>query len=165
MLQPSRLICVTVALLAVTLLIPTSSSAQNQNQNRRARRQAQMANRAYAPMLASAQVGRQPANPADVQAVTQAYKLLAQADHDYSGHRAKAMKHLHQAGKVLGISLQGDGKAKFGEGQGTSDAQLKQAQTMLQQMTSNNAGGRRHQKAMQHVSSAMSEINTALSIK
>ena len=122
-----------------------------------------MANRPYAPVSTPTGYGRAPANPADVTAVTQAYRLLEQADHDYQGHRAKAMKHLHQAGRVLGVMLKGDGKAK--EQQGTSDSQLKQAQSVLQQMSSSNVAGKRHQRAMTHVQSALSEIQTALSIK
>jgi hypothetical protein len=59
--------------------------------------------------------------------------------------------------------LKGDGKA--GEQQGTSDSQLKQAQSVLQQMSANNASGPRHQRAMQHVQSALGELQTALSIK
>ncbi|HEV7999723.1 MAG TPA: hypothetical protein VGP63_07580 [Planctomycetaceae bacterium] len=161
--QAARLIVVvTLALVTVALMIPSSSQAQNGT--RRQRRNALRASRPYAPVaLGTNGAGRAPANPADVQAVTQAYRLLSQADHDYQGHRAKAMKHLHQAGRVLGVSLKGDGKAK--EDQGSSDTQLKQAQTTLQQMTGNNAAGKRHQRAMQHVNSALSEISTALSIK
>lgn len=158
--QPARLVVVaTLALVTVASLLPSSSQAQNGA--RRQRRNAIRANRPFAPVGFSS--GKAPANPADVQAVTQAYRLLSQADHDYQGHRAKAMKHLHQAGRVLGVSLKGDGKNK--EQQGTSDSQLKQAQTTLQQMTANNAAGKRHQRAMQHVNSALSEISTALSIK
>jgi hypothetical protein len=115
------------------------------------------------PVAMTNTTGRAPANPADVQAVTQAYRLLSQADHDYQGHRAKAMKHLHQAGRVLGVSLKGDGKTK--EDQGSSDSQLKQAQSVLKQMTGSNLGGKRHLRAMQHVNGALSEISTALSIK
>ncbi|HET6328723.1 MAG TPA: hypothetical protein VFG04_28825 [Planctomycetaceae bacterium] len=161
--QPARLVVVaTLALVTVASILPSSSLAQNGT--RRQRRNAIRANRPYAPVgLAGNAAGKAPANPADVQAVTQAYRLLSQADHDYQGHRAKAMKHLHQAGRVLGVSLKGDGKNK--EQQGTSDSQLKQAQTMLQQMTTTNTAGKRHQRAMQHVNSALSEISTALSIK
>jgi hypothetical protein len=165
--QPVRFLVATIALLSVALLIPSPSFGQNgRNANRRARRNALMASRPYTPIAAGAGVvgNRTQANPADVQAVTQAYKLLAQADHDYQGHRIKAMKHLHQAGKVLGINLQGDGKTSS-EAQGNSDSQLKQAQTMLHQMTSNSVSGKRHQRALQHVNSALSELNTALSIK
>jgi hypothetical protein len=163
MIHPVRLlVATTIALVTVALMIPSPSLAQNGN-NRRARRNALMANRPFTPVATNVGVNRRPANPADVQAVTQAYQALAQADHDYDGHRAKAMKHLHQAGKVLGISLKGDGHTK--EAQGTSDSQLKQAQTILKQMSASSAGGKRHQRAMQHVGSALGEINTALSIK
>jgi hypothetical protein len=161
--QPVRLfVAVMIALVTVASIAPTSSLAQNVN--RRGRRNAIMASRPYAPVPVNYNNGRRmPANPADVQAVTQAYRLLQQADHDYQGHRAKAMKHLHQAGRVLGVALKGDGKA--GEQQGTSDSQLKQAQSVLQQMSANNASGPRHQRAMQHVQSALGELQTALSIK
>jgi hypothetical protein len=162
MMQPARLIvAATIVLVTVALMIPVPSYAQNGN--RRNRRNAIMANRPYTPVSANVNGTRGQANPADVQAITQAYRLLSEADHDYQGHRAKAMKHLHQAGRVLGVMLKGDGKTK--EQQGSSDSQLKQAQTMLQQMTSNSVGGKRHQRAMQHVTSALSEIQTALSVK
>src|SRR5271156_4588549 len=129
--QPARLfVAATFSLVTVAWMIPSSSLAQNGV--RRQRRNAIMANRPYMPVGLTANGTRAPANPADVQAVTQAYRLLSQADHDYQGHRVKAMKHLHQAGRVLGVSLKGDGKTK--EQQGSSDAQLQQAQTTLQQM-------------------------------
>ncbi|HXY35087.1 MAG TPA: hypothetical protein VEI07_12730 [Planctomycetaceae bacterium] len=157
----SRLsVAVIIALVTSASIAPSSSFAQNGS--RRARRHAIMANRPYMPGTYA--VGnRAPANPADVQAVTQAYRLLEQADHDYQGHRVKAMEHLRKAGRVLGVALKGDGKAK--EQQGTSDSQLKQAQTMLQKMTANGVNGSRHVRAMQHVQRAQSEIQTALSIK
>jgi hypothetical protein len=162
MMQPVRLFAAaTIALITVASMSPSSSFAQNGN--RRHRRNAIMANRPYVSSGLATTANQTPANPADVQAVTQAYRLLSQADHDYQGHRAKAMKHLHQAGRVLGVSLKGDGRTK--EQQGTSDAQLQQAQATLQQMTANNANGPRHQRALQHVNSALSEISTALSIK
>jgi hypothetical protein len=161
--QPARLfVAVAICVVAVASIAPSSALAQNSN--RRNRRNAIMANRPYAPVPVNYNTGgRGPANPADVQAVTQAYRLLEQADHDYQGHRAKAMKHLHKAGRVLGVALKGDGKA--GEQQGTSDSQLKQAQSVLQQMSANQASGPRHQRAMQHVHSALGELQTALSIK
>jgi hypothetical protein len=150
-------------LILVTFASIAPSSSYGQNSIRRNRRNAILASRPYMPGATYPVTTRAPANPADVQAVTQAYRLLEQADHDYQGHRVKAMKHLHQAGRVLGVMLKGDGKAK--EQQGTSDTQLKQAQTVLQQMTSNGANGKRHARALQHVQSALSEIQTALSIK
>jgi hypothetical protein len=107
--------------------------------------------------------GRAPAFPADVTAVTQAYRALEQADHDYQGHRIKAMEHLRKAGLILGVTLKGEGRGN--EQQGDSDSQLKQAQSMLQRMSNSKVSGKRHQRAMTHVSNALSELQTALSIK
>jgi hypothetical protein len=116
------------------------------------------------PSLAFAQGrGRAPAFPADVTAVTQAYRALEQADHDYQGHRIKAMEHLRKAGLILGVTLKGEGRGN--EQQGDSDSQLKQAQSMLQRMSNSKVSGKRHQRAMTHVSNALSELQTALSIK
>jgi hypothetical protein len=164
MLQPVRLLVVsTIVLVGVASIAP--SSAFGQNGSRRARRNAMLANRAGASGTGYYPVANRgtPANPADSQAVYQAYRLLSQADHDYQGHRAKAMEHLRKAGRTLGISLKGDGKSQ--EQQGTSDSQLKQAQTTLQTMTKNGVNSRRHQRAMTHVNSALAEIETALSVK
>jgi hypothetical protein len=159
MLKPGhRIVVASLALLNVAWMLPSSAFAQNPN--RRNRRNALMASRPYMPVQYR---NRGPANPADVTAVTEAYKLLAQADHDYDGHRAKAMKHLSQAGRVLGVMLKGDGKNN--QQQASSDVLLKQAQTQLQKMTANGVGGNRHNRAMTHVQNALSELNTALSIK
>jgi hypothetical protein len=117
---------------------------------------------APSPALAQGR-GRAPANPADVTAVVQAYRVLEQADHDYQGHRIKAMEHLRKAGLILGVTLKGDGKGH--EQQGNSDSQLKQAQSMLQRMNSSKVGGKRHQRALTHVNNALGELQTALSIK
>src|SRR5579862_1380599 len=160
--QSARLFVIgTLALVTFASIAPSSSHGQNSM--RRSRRNAILASRPYAPGATYPVANRGAANPADVQAVTQAYRLLEQADHDYQGHRIKAMKHLHQAGRVLGVMLKGDGKNK--EQQGTSDSQLKQAQTLLQQMNGSGASGKLHARAMQHVQSALGEIQTALSIK
>lgn len=152
---------VTIALFTLASIAPSPSFAQKEA--RRSRRNVILASRPFVPAATSPIANRAPANPADVQAVTQAYRLLEQADHDYQGHRIKAMKHLHQAGRVLGVMLKGDGKVK--EQQATSDSQLKQAQTLLQQMNGSGASGKLHARAMQHVQSALGEIQTALSIK
>jgi hypothetical protein len=160
MLQPARWVVVaSLALFTVASMLPSSAWAQNGNKHNR--RKALMASRPYAPVQYG---GRGTPNPADVTAVTQAYKLLAQADHDYDGHRAKAMKHLSQAGRVLGVMLKGDGRNP-NQQQVSSDELLKQAQTMLQKMGASGVSGNRHTRAMTHVQNAMSELNTALSIK
>jgi hypothetical protein len=86
-----------------------------------------------------------------------AYATLAQANHDYKGHRARAMKQIEMAVKELGGSISGHGKGH--EPQGTSDAQLKAAQGLLQGITGLQG------KAAKHVERALAEINDALDVK
>ncbi len=60
-----------------------------------------------------------------------AYATLAQAKHDYSGHRVRAMKQIDAALGEIGAKVTGHGKNH--EPQGTSDAQMRAAETLLQQ--------------------------------
>jgi hypothetical protein len=87
-----------------------------------------------------------------------AYATLAQANHDYKGHRVRAMKQIEAALNVLGEKISGQGKGH--EPQGTSDAQLRAAQVLLQQ-----AGAGLTGKALKHVNEGASQISTALSIR
>jgi hypothetical protein len=88
----------------------------------------------------------------------QAYSALEQADHDYKGHRADAMKQIEAAGKLLGIKLRGDGKGH--EKQGVSDEQLRTAKSLLEEARSGLTG-----KPLKHVNHALKQLNVALSIK
>lgn len=88
----------------------------------------------------------------------QAYGLLRQADHDYKGHRARAMHQIEDAARELGAALSGDGKA--GEKQATSDSQLHNAQSLLQQAVGEITGKPHH-----HVAQAINQLNIALSVK
>lgn len=108
-----------------------------------------------------------------------AHKLLAEADHDYDGHRARAAAEVHKAIKKL-VGTHHPKTVKPGsattapvappvkqpavhEPQTTSDAQLRQAQAILQGVQAQlNA---RHPKVAANIKSAIVEINTALSIK
>jgi hypothetical protein len=114
-----------------------------------------------------------------VQELRSAHKLLAVADHDYDGHRARAAAEVHKAIKDL-LGTHHPKKAKSGsattppvnppakqpavhEPQATSDAQLRQAQTILQGVLAElNA---HHPKAAANIDAAIVEINTALKIK
>ena len=87
-----------------------------------------------------------------------AYATLAQANHDYKGHRVRAMKQIEAALSELGEKISGQGRGH--EPQGTSDAQLRAAQVLLQQ-----AGAGLTGKALKHVNEAASQISTALSIR
>jgi hypothetical protein len=80
------------------------------------------------------------------------------ADHDYKGHRVKAMKQIEAAARILGVDIRGDGKGH--EQQGTSDAQLRTAQGLLQQ-----ARAGLPEKALKHVDAAISQISIALTIR
>jgi hypothetical protein len=90
--------------------------------------------------------------------LSQAYATLAQADHDYKGHRVAAMKQIEAAGKALGVNIRGDGKGH--EPQGVSDAQLRAAQGLLEQARAGLTG-----KPLKHINRALDQISIALTIK
>ncbi len=87
-----------------------------------------------------------------------AYATLAQAKHDYKGHRVRAMKQIEAALGVVGAKVSGQGRNH--EPQGTSDAQMRAALGLLQQASAGLSG-----KALKHVSAAITQINDGLAIK
>ncbi len=87
-----------------------------------------------------------------------AYATLAQAKHDYKGHRVHAMKQIELALGEVGAKVSGRGKNR--EPQGTSDAQLRAAQGLLQQVRGGLSG-----KGLKHVENAIAQINDALAVK
>lgn len=87
-----------------------------------------------------------------------AYATLAQAKHDYKGHRVKAMKQIELALGEKGAKVSGKGRVR--ESQGTSDAQLRAAQALINQAAAGLSG-----KALKHANAASSQITIALSIK
>lgn len=87
-----------------------------------------------------------------------AYATLNQAKHDYKGHRARAMKQIELALGEAGGKVTGHGHPR--EPQGTSDAQLRAAEGLL-----NDAKGGLSKRALRHVNLAIEQINTALSVK
>ena len=87
-----------------------------------------------------------------------AYATLAQAKHDYKGHRVKAMKQIELALGEKGAKVSGKGKNR--EPQAASDAQLRAAQALLQQAVPQLSG-----KTLKHVNAAVSQISTALQIR
>jgi hypothetical protein len=115
-----------------------------------------------------------------VKNLRQAQKLLAEADHDYDGHRAKAaegvhkaleeMGHKHHAKKVVAGSTPAttaaipkaahSGKQGEQEAQAVSDSQLGQAQHLLE--TSLTEITAQHPRAVAHVEKAIAEIKAAL---
>jgi hypothetical protein len=87
-----------------------------------------------------------------------AYATLAHAKKDYKGHRVLAMKQIESALGEAGAKVTSKGKAH--EPQGTSDAQLKSAQDLVQQAEASLSG-----KALKHAKDALTEISSALAIK
>jgi hypothetical protein len=88
------------------------------------------------------------AGQSDIGVLDQAYELLAHADHDYNGHRANA----------LGGSVSGGGKG--GENQADLDSQVRNAQALLRQAVGSLTGAARGD-----ISSAISQLSIALSVK
>jgi hypothetical protein len=97
----------------------------------------------------------------EVATLRQAYGILAVADHDYKGHRVKAMKAIEAACKLLGTDISGDGKGK--EKQAISDDQLKQVLSTVQQVAA--SIGPTQPKVAAHLNVAVQQLTTALSIK
>jgi hypothetical protein len=149
----------------VALTFASSVSAQNGQ-----RRRAVWANRphrtGYNPYYTAGYRGT-PAT-GDLQTLTQAYSTLASADHDYKGHRVKAMHAIRKAARLMGQKLGGDGTTgtagKAKEQQTLSDQELRGVQTMLQKVRGS-VGGHNSQRVVEHINSAIHELSIALSIK
>jgi hypothetical protein len=91
-----------------------------------------------------------------------AYLILSTGDHDYKGHRVRAMHQIEAAAKLLGVNLSGDGKGK--QPQPLSDAKLREAQGLLQSVLG--ASEVKSQKQVtKHLNAAVEQINIALSIR
>jgi len=104
--------------------------------------------------ITSAQAG--PVN--SVVLLNDAYATLAQAKHDYKGHRVEAMKQIELALGEMGEKINGRGRVH--EPQAASDAQLRAAQGLLEQASAGLSA-----KAHKHVEAAIKQISTALSIR
>jgi hypothetical protein len=87
-----------------------------------------------------------------------AYATLAQSNHDYKGHRDRAMEQIKLALRQLGTDVSGHGKGR--EPQGTSDAQMGAALKLLEQ-----ARDGLTDKSLKHVNNAIDQLNTALAIR
>ena len=98
-----------------------------------------------------------------VDTLRQAYIILSAADHDYKGHRVKAMKAIEAACTLLGTNISGDGKGH--EKQPISDVQLRQALSLVQQAEGQVPAGKGQKKILAHLDKAISELNIALTIR
>ena len=91
-----------------------------------------------------------------------AYLILATGNHDYQGHRVKAMHQIEAAAKLLGMNLSGDAKDK--QPQPLSDAKLREAQGLLQNVLGA-AEVKNEKRVTKHINNAINQINIALSIR
>jgi len=91
-----------------------------------------------------------------------AYVILATGDHDYKGHRVRAMHQVEFAAKLLGMDI--TGSAKDRQPQPLSDAKLREAQGLLQSVLGA-AEVKSQERVAKHITEAINQINVALSVK
>ncbi len=89
----------------------------------------------------------------------QAFWLMEQADKDYKGHRAVAMKEVRKAGELIGMDLHGDGYG--GKPQAKSDARLREAKVLLEEVVEATGGAAEHE----HIRTAIKELDKALTVR
>jgi len=91
-----------------------------------------------------------------------AYAILATGDHDYKGHRVKAMHAVEAAGKLLGMDLGGDLKDR--SPQVLSDDRMREALGLIDEVL--NAAEVKDQKRItKHLDEAVKQINDALATR
>jgi hypothetical protein len=96
--------------------------------------------------------------------------LLEHADHDYDGHRARAVKDVSEAIHELshGAShhhhLEAKGKGGEELKQTKSDEHLKEALAILHEAKTQLSKHEHHKKALHHVEEAIHQIHTALKV-
>ena len=90
-----------------------------------------------------------------------AYHILATGDHDYHGHRARAMHQVEAAAKLLGLDLSGDARDR--EKQVLSDDKLREARGLISNVLAS-AAVKDQKKVVNHLNAAVNQINTALSV-
>jgi hypothetical protein len=91
-----------------------------------------------------------------------AYRILATGDHDYKGHRVRAMHAVEAAAKLLGVNLRGDGANR--EKQVLSDERLREAQGLITQVLGA-AEVKNEARVTRHLNMALKQLNLALSIR
>jgi hypothetical protein len=89
-----------------------------------------------------------------------AYKILATGDHDYKGHRVKAMEAVKKAADLLGVDLTGDDKDH--EKQFLSDDKMREARGLLENVLGASEV-KSQERIAKHINEAIKEINKALS--
>jgi hypothetical protein len=99
---------------------------------------------------------------AEADLLRKAYVALSKADHDYDGHRLRAMGQTSDAARILGETLAGDGHDR--ETQMTSDDEMRAANGFLESARSLAASHKRP-RVVEHINAAMRQISIALKIR
>jgi hypothetical protein len=98
----------------------------------------------------------------EVSMLQDAYVLLSQANHDYDGHRAQAMKSIHKSALLLKVNIQAKGDVH--ENQGSSDTQVEKAQKLLKEARTF-AASKKQTKLVKHLDAAIGHLSAALATK
>lgn len=99
---------------------------------------------------------------AEADLLRHAYRILATGDHDYNGHRVRAMHAVEAAGKLLDMDLAGDLKDRTP--QALSDDKLWEAQGLINQVLGA-AEVKDQKRVVRHLNEAVKQINIALNIR
>jgi hypothetical protein len=91
-----------------------------------------------------------------------AYRILATGDHDYKGHRVRAMHQIEAAAKLLGLDLSGDLKDR--QPQVLSDDKMREASGLISSVL-NSAAVKDQTRIVKHLTDAVNQINAGLSVK
>jgi hypothetical protein len=99
---------------------------------------------------------------AEARRLRDAYRILATGDHDYRGHRVKAMHQIEAAGKLLGMDIAGDLKDRTP--QPLSDDILRNAQDLIRTVR-NSAEVKDQERVTRHLDNAIAELDAALATR
>ena len=91
-----------------------------------------------------------------------AYRILATGDHDYKGHRVRAMHQIEAAAKLLGLDLSGDLKDR--QPHVLSDDKMREASGLISSVL-NSAAVKDQTRIVKHLTDAVNQINAGLSVK
>jgi hypothetical protein len=94
--------------------------------------------------------------------IIHAFVLLKHANHDYNGHRTKAIEHVQAAGRALNLKLEGGASER--ERKWESDQSLAEARNLLFHARSAFEAHDR-ELAVKHVDRAIEEIDSGLGKK
>jgi hypothetical protein len=104
-----------------------------------------------------------------IQHLQEAQLMLVNANHDYDGHRAHAVRHVTHALRALkGTPVSNRPGGAIFEGQAASDAQLQKASdhlTHIGNKLGKSPGDPNQMSAMNSVQNALQEINIALKVR